>query len=461
VKWPTRALVPLLLAGLLSVPLAFLMPVTGAGVPSAVAEDNGVGLTPAMGWSSWSYLRHDPTTADVEAQARALVSSGLAAVGYRYINLDDFWYVCSGPQGPSVDRYGRWAPNPNFPPGPHGMSGIKVLANYIHHLGLEFGIYVTPGISMEAVALNTQVLGPNGRPSGYTADQIANGLVSEYNYNCGGMAGLRYSSPGAQYFIDSWADEFASWGVDYLKLDGVGSYDIPDVEAWSKALRQTGRPIHLELSNRLNIKYASTWARYTNGWRTGADIECYCGAKGASFPLTDWAHVELRFGQVAKWQPYGGPGAFNDYDSIEVGNGSNDGLTLPQRRTQLSLWALASSPLVLGTNLTDLNPVDLGLLKDKAVIAVDQDAIDAKRVAFSSAWQVFTKREKAGDVVVGLFNTSGSAEAVSVKMSALGLLGKTFHLDNLWTHRQSEGSGVVRAEVPADGVAMFKVTPQD
>ena len=85
------------------------------------AEGNGVGLTPPMGWSSWSFLRRDPTEAKVEAEAKALVSSGLAKVGYHYVNLDDFWYICPGSQGPKVDRYGRWVPNPvTFPPGPSG-----------------------------------------------------------------------------------------------------------------------------------------------------------------------------------------------------------------------------------------------------------------------------------------------------------------------------------------------------
>ena len=82
------------------------------------------------------------------------------------------------------------------------------------------------------------------------------------------------------------AAQFAGWGVDYVKIDGVGSYDIPDVKAWSDALGRTGRPIHLELSNSLNIADAATWRQYSNGWRTGGDIECYCGPGGASFPLS-------------------------------------------------------------------------------------------------------------------------------------------------------------------------------
>jgi hypothetical protein len=111
--------------------------------------------------------------------------------------------------------------------------------------------------------------------------------------------------------------------------------------------------------------------------------------------------VSSRFGQVAAWQSYGGPGGFNDYDSIEIGNGHNDGLTLPERQTQLSLWALAASPLILGADLTGLDPTDLGLLKNRDVISADQDGIDASRIATTSTYQTFAKTEKNGDVVVG------------------------------------------------------------
>jgi hypothetical protein len=427
----------------------------GAAAPAASAEANGVGLTPALGWSSWSFIRHDPTAAVIEAQARAMKTSGLARAGFQYVNVDDFWYQCPGGQGPNVDAYGRWVTDPaKFPPsGP--VNGIQVVANYVHSLGLKFGLYVTPGISDQAVAQNTPIEGTS-----YTADQIADG-VNENNYNCGGMQGIDYSKPGAQAFINSWADEFASWGVDYVKLDGVGSFDIPDVQAWSAALAQTGRPIHLELSNSLAIADASTWAQYSNGWRTGGDIECYgCETGGSSYPLTDWANVESRFSQVAQWQPYGGPGAFNDYDSLEVGNGSNDGLTFDERQTQMSLWSLASSPLILGTDLTDLDPTDLKLLTNRSVLSVDQDAIDASRVVNTSTAQVFAKTEKNGDVVAGLFNTSGAPQVVSTTAAAIGLpAGGSYLLNNLWTHRLSETGSTIAADVPAHGVALFRVTP--
>jgi Alpha galactosidase A/Alpha galactosidase C-terminal beta sandwich domain len=449
-----RRVVPGLVACLVALPLTVLALVFVT--PPASRDDNGVGLTPAMGWSSWSFLRDSPTEASVEADAEAMKDSGLAGVGYQYVNLDDFWYQCPGLQGPNVDRYGRWVIDATRFPSAGSLNGIRLVANYVHSLGLKFGLYVTPGLSMQAVVKNTPIEGTS-----YTADQIAEPSVKENNYDCGGMVGIDYAKPGAQQFINSWADEFASWGVDYLKLDGVGSLDIPDVKAWSDALRQTGRPIHLELSNGLTIDHASAWAQYSNGWRTGGDIECYgCEPGSSSYPLTDWSSVSSRFDQVAAWQPYGGPGGYNDYDSIEVGNGNNDGLTLPERQTQLSLWALAASPLILGADLTSLDPTDLGLLKNRDVISADQDAIDASRIAAASTYQTFAKTERNGDVVVGLFNVSGAPQVISTSVSALGMTpGRDYLLTDLWTHRRTQTTGTISAAVPSHGVALFRISP--
>ncbi|MFC1402079.1 MULTISPECIES: glycoside hydrolase family 27 protein [Streptacidiphilus] len=416
-----RRLVAALTAGAAALAMALLP------MPQAQAENNGVGQTPALGWSSWSYVRSAPTAAVIDAQADAMKSSGLAAIGYQYVNIDDFYYQCPGSQGPGVDQYGRWATDTTkFPPS-GSTDGIAVVANHVHADGLKFGIYVTPGISKQAVAQNTPIQGTS-----YHADDIAT-TSSENNYNCGGMVGIDYSKPGAQAFINSWANEFASWGVDYVKIDGVGTGDVGDVQAWSAALQQTGRPIHLELSNNLAIGSAGTWAQYSNGWRTGGDVECYCGSNGSSYPLTDWGNIQQRYAQVAAWQPYGGPGAFNDYDSIEVGNGSNDGLTAPERQSQLSLWAMAASPLILGTDLTHLDATDLGYLKNTAVLAVDQDAVDASRIVSNGNQQVFSKTESDGSVIIGLFNYSGSSsQTVSVNLAAAGITGSPTATD-LWT----------------------------
>jgi alpha-galactosidase len=144
-----------------SLTAALLIALWAAGGISqnANAEDNGLERTPVLGWSSWSFLRKGPTAAKMKAQALALHDSGLQKIGYQYVNLDDFWYQCPGSQGPNVDSYGRWITDSSKFPGQGDTDGIKVVADYIHGLGMKFGIYVTPGISKQAVSRNTAIKG--------------------------------------------------------------------------------------------------------------------------------------------------------------------------------------------------------------------------------------------------------------------------------------------------------------
>ena len=420
------------------------------------AENNGLERTPVLGWSSWSFLRKEPTAAKLEAQARALKKSGLHKLGYKYVNLDDFWYPCPGPQGPDVGPYGRWVIDTNRFPAHGDTNGIKAVADYMHSLGMKFGIYVTPGISKQAVSKNTPIKGTS-----YTADQIAEPSVKENNYNCRGMVGINFAKPGAQEFINSWADMLASWGVDYVKLDGTANSNVPDVEAWSNAIRQSGRPMVLDVTQGSYTEaIAPKLVTYANQWEFAPDVECYrCEKHGSSYPLTDWAHVANRFDYVAAWQKYAGPGGFNDYDSIELGNGVNDGLTPVERKTQLSLWALGASPLILGVDLTHLDRQDLKLLKNKEVLAVDQDSIAAKRVLNEGNSQVFAKVEPSGDAIVGLFNTGATAEKISVQASAVGLTGNghRYSAKDLWTGKTEKVGGDISATVPAHGVVLYRI----
>ena len=448
-----RKLTPALTAALVIVLL-----VGGASMSAcrAPAENNGLERTPVLGWSSWSFLREHPTAAKMEAQARALQKSGLQKIGYQYVNLDDFWYQCPGSQGPNVDTYGRWVTDPSRFPAQGDTNGIKVVADYIHSLGMKFGIYVTPGISKQAVSKNTPI---KGTP--YTAAQIAEPSVAENNYNCKGMVRINYTKPGAQEFINSWVDMLAAWGVDYIKIDGMKDSNVADIKAWSNAIRQSGRPMVLDVTQgSFTSAIAPTLMKYANQWEFAPDVECYrCEKHGSSYPLTSWKDVAKRFNYVAEWQPYAGPGGFNDYDSIEVGNGSNDGLTPVERQTQLSLWALGSSPFILGVDLTHLDPPDLQYLKNTAVLAVDQDSIAAKRVVNTSTQQVFAKKEANGDVIVGLFNTGSEAQTVSVRASAAGLPENEggYSLENLWTGKMEKTGSTISATVPSHGVVLYRV----
>ena len=124
--------------------LAALSLLTGtvlvSGTATANAEDNGVGQTPALGWSSWSFVRHNPTAQTIDAQADAMASSGLAAVGFQYVNVDDFWYQCPGSQGPNVDQFGRWVTDSAKFPSNGTEDGIAAVADHVHADGLKFGL---------------------------------------------------------------------------------------------------------------------------------------------------------------------------------------------------------------------------------------------------------------------------------------------------------------------------------
>ncbi|MFI6290648.1 CBM35 domain-containing protein [Nonomuraea sp. NPDC050790] len=407
---------------------AVLLAATGPAIsssPAASASDNGLSIRPAMGWSSWSFVRRWPDEAKMKAQTDAMVSSGLPAKGYVYINLDDFYQKCDA-NGFMVDGFGRWQVDAaKFP------SGIKALADYVHSKGLKFGFYVTPGIAKNAVTRNTPVEGTS-----YRAADIADTAASMHkNYNCKNMYRLKWSHPGAQAFVNSWANQMASWGVDYLKIDGVDATTIADVEGWDRALRQTGRPINFALSNNLPIAQATTWKRLANSWRTQGDVECYCGPgpNGSGYPLTTWAKITSRFASAAAWQPYAAPGGWNDLDSLQIGNGDQMGINADQRRSHLTLWAMAASPLLLGSDLTALTPTDLAMLTNERLIAVNQDGVAADRIVNSGVNQVWRKRESNGDYIVALFNTGTSGNStVSVNWSQVGFSGAA-EVTNLWS----------------------------
>jgi len=451
-----RQLTPVAAAALAAVLLACAGVVHGQ--QNAETTRHGLEPTPALGWSSWSFLRKGPTAANIEAQARAMRDSGLQKTGYKYINIDDFWYQCPGPQGPNVDSYGRWVTDPTRFPPRGDTDGIEVVADSIHGLGMKFGIYVTPGISKQALSKGTPIEGTN-----YRVDQVAAPSHREENYNCKGMVSIDYSKPGAQEYTNSWVNRFAKWGVDYIKIDGIEDYNGPDVEAWEKAIRQSGRPIVLDTTEGdFTQALAPTLMKYADQWEFAPDIECGRCARQhpeAGYILTTWANIAKRFNLVAEWQPYAGSGRWNDYDSIEVGNGSHDGLTPDERRSQLSLWALASAPLILGVDLTHLDQQDLQYLKNTAVLAVDQDSIAAKRVVNTGDQQVFAKTESNGEAIVGLFNAGENPETISIPASAVGLpeSERGYSTRDLWTDERQNTRRNIRAVVPPHGVVLYRV----
>jgi hypothetical protein len=381
----------------------------------------------------------------VEAQADVMAAK-LKAVGFTYINLDAGW-------AKGLDAHGRKMPDPAKFPG-----GIEGLAAYVHGKGLKVGIYLTPGLHKDAWQANGTVEGTQ-----IHLREIAD--TSHPGSTVGKNASYRidFTKPGARAFIQSQVDLLASWGVDYIKMDFVGpgggrnqADSREELKVWHDAILKSGRPIWLELSNSLNIGDIRTWKEVSNGWRIDGDVEAY----SKNGLLTRWANVMRRFTDAPKWASFAGPGGWNDLDSLEIGNGENDGLTMDERKSIMTLWAISCSPLILGADLTKLDNGDLTLLTNARVLAVDQAGLVATPLSQASPRQVWRVKNRDGSYTVALFNLGQVGARVLVAWVDLGLSGPVSVRD-LWENRDlREVSATYDAMLAPHACQLLRVQPQ-
>jgi len=461
---PVRALRAMVVLAL-TAGFATHLPTAHAATPAADTA-SAVAAKPYMGWSSWSmqsskYPGLNPdgdysylTEANVNKQTDALASK-LKKYGYDYLNIDAGWWMDKAWKS-GYDQYGRQKADPvRFP------SGMKAVADRIHSKGLKAGIYLPAGLEKGAYGDGkTPIWNADGCTTAdivYGDLRTTNGWDSAYK--------IDFSKPCAQKYIDSQAQLIAGWGYDFLKLDGVGpgsgksgdQYDnVADVAAWNKAITDTGRPIHLEVSWSLDYGHAADWQKYSNGWRIDTDVECYCNT------LVTWENsVDDRWDDTPAWTDKAGPGGWNDLDSLDVGNGAMDGLTKAERQSYATLWAVAKSPLFTGDDLTKLDDYGVSLLTNREVIAVDQsDAPPARPVTPSDSQQVWAAKNPNGTYTVALFNLADAPAAVSANWTTLGFTGKAAVRD-LWNHEDlGTYTNKVTQALPAHGSRLFTVTPR-
>ncbi|BCM93998.1 alpha-galactosidase A [Abditibacteriota bacterium] len=413
------------------IPLGLLALTSLYNVSSSQAADNFKDK-PYLGWSSWSlqatkYPGYGGEISEqtwlsaqhIKEQSDAMAAR-LQAHGYTYINIDSGW-------GNGWDEFGRPTANAQRFPG-----GIREVADYVHAKGQKLGIYYIPGISDDLLTLNPPIKG--------TAYHIRDIVFSPRRHanGWGGGNAIDFSKPGAQEYIQSIADQFAAWGIDFLKFDGItpGSDQRdptidarPDVAAWDRALKKTGRPIWLTLSWNLDLFDNAFWRQNSNAIRTGSDVESY------DDKLTHWPQIKWRFGAVRRsWMLAGRGKGWNDLDSLLIGNAEMSGLTPDERRTTMTLWAIHCSPLYSGDDLTKLDPLGLELLTNDEVIAVQQGGIVASPVNSDLQKQIWTINEGKGKRVVVLFNLGDEAQTLAVSWKELAM-GGLWNVRDLWTHQ--------------------------
>ena len=392
----------------------------------ARAQVNGAGQKPYLGWSTFSQQTIIPTSivmtqANILAQSDALRASGLEAHGFRYINLDGGW---TG----DADEYGRTLYNKTAFPDFFGMIA------HIHANGQKFGIYMNPGVSPSVVAANPPILGTRYHMRDIIVTPPTNGNAF------GGSDKIDFTKPGAQEYINSIINLYASWGVDFIKLDAVtpGSYNndlainnIPDVQAMSKAIALSGKPIWLTISWALDEDYLSDWQQFSNARRIEGDIEC----EGDCPYLTNWPRVALRLLDLPGWENAAGPTlGWNDLDSLEVGNSATAGITQTEQQTAMTIWAIANAPLYLGSDLTKLDSFGKKILGNDEVIAVDQSGHPAKQIT-AGFTQVWASDLGNGSFYVALFNLNDVSSEVSVDWDTLGFVNAP-KVRDLWSHTE-------------------------
>jgi alpha-galactosidase len=318
---------------------------------------DGLAPTPPMGWNSWNRFQGNIDERLVIETAEAMVASGMRELGYRYVVVDDGWMAAER------DRNGDLVPDPvRFP------RGIAPVAERVHALGLRFGIYTDAGT------------------------KTCMGLPASLGYE----------------FRD--ARVFASWGVDYLKVDwchtnGMGPEAL--YAKWAMALHATGRPIVLSICEWGRAR-PWEWAP-TRGhlWRTSWDIQ------------PDWQSIVTILDRQAELHSFAGPDHWNDPDMLEVGNGE---LSLDESRAHFALWAMLAAPLMAGNDLRTMPDDVRDILVAPEIIAVDQDGLgrQARRSAHAARHDLWLRELASGERAIALFNRDTVAQTIGVALADLG-----------------------------------------
>jgi hypothetical protein len=370
----------------------------------------GLSLTPPMGWNSWNVHGLGVTDQQVRAAALAMVTTGLADHGWTYVNVDDGW------QAEKRDAAGVLRGNAKFP----DMAG---LGGFVHAQGLKFGIYSSPG-----------------------------------PLTCG-----RYL--GSQNFERQDAATYAGWGVDYLKYDQCSYSELltPDstLEDFQRPYRLMGAALQAQTRDILYslCQYGErevwTWGKSVGGhsWRVSGDIE------------DTWQSVlETGFKAVPAMAAVA-PGAWADPDMLVVGRVGWGGalhasrLTPDEQYSHISLWSLQSAPLLLGNDLTTLDPLTRNLLTNDEVLAVNQDSSGrpARRVLDLDSWQIWVKELADGNLAIGVFNLSTGIRVWNADLSSAGVPPGTA-LRDLWRQRDlGRKPSAAALTIPAHGVLLMRV----
>ncbi len=432
--------------------------------------------TPPMGWNSWDCFGMDITDEQLMATADYMAKH-LKEYGWEYVVLDMGWNYGEGlntsnfrmEKPPQVmDEYGRLVPSlKKFPSAADGH-GLKPVADYVHSLGLKFGIHIMRGIPWQAVEQNTPIKG-----TGFTARDIATTDNACTWYH--GMLSVDVTKQGAQEYYNSLMEMYADWGVDFIKADDVlkRPYHKGEIEAIQKAIENCGRPIVLSLSaGPIQVHSVQHLRSNSHMWRITGDM------------WDHWSFIERTFNYCREWQSFVMPNHWPDCDMLPFGklriNGT-DGmlaeslglereetvneysrLTEDEKRTVMGLWAIFRSPLMMGGNLLDMDQPTYELLTNREVLAINQGSINNRELRFDEKESIWIAEDpESGEKYVAMFNFSESSPAkIRVSWEELGIEGK-YSVRDLWLQQNiGKAEKNLKIRVNSHGCGIFKLSKQ-
>jgi hypothetical protein len=416
---------------------------------------------PPMGWNSWDCFGPTVTEAEVKANADYMARN-LKKYGWEYIIVDIRWYVANDkahgynendPQF-SMDKYGRFTPAIERFPSAAGGKGFKPLADYLHKKGLKFGIHLMRGVPVVAVKRRLPVLGTNVTASDIYSDRDQCKWLKD-------MYTVEAEKKGAQEYYNSVFNLYASWGVDYVKVDDLSApvYHAGEIEMIRKAIDASGRKIILSTSpGETPLQYAQHVQQHTNLWRTINDV------------WDKWSDVKEHFDIFRRWNAYRAAGAWPDGDMLPLGHigiraerGDNrmSLLTKEEQYTLMTLWCIFRSPLMFGGHLPDNDPFTLSLLTNQQVLYVLKHSKN-NRELFKKDDKIAWIAEDAGskDQFLAIFNVSdaGAPAAISINLKELGFK-TSCTITDLWTGEKSgQITGEFTQAIHRHGAALFRLS---
>jgi alpha-galactosidase len=443
------------------VALIFVM---SAGRVAADGNSRMLAQTPPMGWNSWDGYGTTVNEEQVKANAQWFAEH-LKPYGWEYIVVDMEWYVMNPTaEGNSktslytLDANGRYTPAVNRFPSAADGKGFKPLADYIHSLGLKFGIHILRGIPKKALETNA----PIADSAFHASDAADSSETCPWNFD---NYGIDATKAGAQAYYDSIAKLYASWGVDAIKVDCISShpYRGDEIRLISAALAKTGRPIALSLSpGAAPIEKTEEMKKYSQMWRISDDIwDLWHSDVAYPQGLGD------QFANTAKWAGIGEPGHWPDADMLPLGYlGPAPGwgkpretrLTHAEQLTLMTMWCIFPSPLMIGGDLTKADEWTTSMLTNREVLAVDQHSKGNHPVVTSEKTIVWIAESEAKDgYYVAAFNLTNAPAEIRYSWKDVGLAEREYALRDVWDHKDLKGAASLSATLPAHGSLLYKV----